>query len=164
MTTVAYTKKNAHAGKRNGMFLTLLLGMAGLLPASASATTQSSTFPVDIFVNIPCTGDTVELTGDLHEVFTVTINSSGGYHVKDQFNPQGLSGVDLMTGAKYQGTGVTNNEFNANVGVQQLFINNFRIIGQGQAANYLVHENEHLTVDANGNVTSFHDNFSVECK
>src|SRR5215831_17580445 len=28
--------------------------------------------------------------------------------------------------------------------------NDFRLIGQGQAANYLVHDNEHVTVDANG--------------
>ena len=162
MTYVAYTKK--HAGKRNGMFLTLLLGIVGLLPASASAETQSSIFPVDTVAIVPCTLDVVELTGDQHDVFDFTINSNGGFHVKLQVTPQGLSGLDLMTGAKYQETGVFGYEFNVNVGQVFTGRNDFRLISQGQAANYLVHDNEHVTVDANGNFTAFHDNFSIECE
>jgi hypothetical protein len=148
------------------MSLTLLLGIVGLLPASASAATQSSTFPIDIFQDNPCNNPptTIELTGDLHKVSDVTMNSAGGFHVKTQFNPQGVTGVDLTTGATYQGTGVTNNEFNINVGQQILFINNFRIIGEGRVANLLIHEVEHTTINANGELTSFHDNVSTECK
>ena len=97
MTYVAYTKK--HAGKRNGMFLTLLLGIVGLLPASASAEIQNEIFPIYTSAIIPCTGDIVVLTGDLHTVLDFTVNSNGGFHVKNQTNPQGLDGLDLMTGA-----------------------------------------------------------------
>jgi hypothetical protein len=60
--------------------------------------------------------------------------------------------------------GVTSHEFNINVGQQETFINNFRIIGQGPGNNFLVHENSHVTINANGVITSFHDNFTVECK
>src|SRR6266567_741998 len=42
--------------------------------------------------------------------------------------------------------------------------NNVRIIGQGPGNNLLVHENAHITINANGTVTVFHDNFSVDCK
>src|SRR5215472_9321674 len=98
MTYVAYTKK--HAGKRNGMFLRLLLGIVGLLPASASAQTQNfifnSTFPVVTTEIVPCTGDIVELTGDIHDLLVLTFNENGGFHVKEQFNAQGLSGVDII--------------------------------------------------------------------
>jgi hypothetical protein len=43
-------------------------------------------------------------------------------------------------------------------------VNNFRIIGQGRGNNFLVHENVHLTITANGDVGTAHDNFGVECK
>jgi len=93
-----------------------------------------------------------------------TVNSNGGFHVKNQTNPQGLDGLDLMTGAKYQGSGVTDIfEFNLNVGEQFTFRNNYSFIGQGQAANFLFHDTEHITVDANGNFTAFHDGFVFDC-
>jgi hypothetical protein len=43
-------------------------------------------------------------------------------------------------------------------------VNNFRIIGQGPGNNYLVHEVFHVTINANGEVTAYVDNFSIECK
>jgi hypothetical protein len=46
----------------------------------------------------------------------------------------------------------------------QTFVNNFRIIGQGPGNNFLLHETFHLTVNANGELTTIHDNFSVDCK
>jgi hypothetical protein len=43
-------------------------------------------------------------------------------------------------------------------------VNNFRIIGQGKGNNFLVHENLHLTINANGVATAVHDNFSIDCR
>jgi hypothetical protein len=63
--------------------------------------------PLDAFVIIPKTGDVVHLSGPLHVVLEETVDSSGGLHIKEHMQPQGVSGVDLTTGAKYQGTGVT---------------------------------------------------------
>ena len=63
----------------------------------------------------------------------------------------------LMTQDHFSGS-LSNGQFN------QTFINNFRIIGQGPGNNFLVHENFHLTINANGDVTTVHDNFSVDCK
>ena len=65
---------------------------------------------------------------------------------------------------KYQGTGVTQDEFNAKVDMEETFINNFRIIGQGSGNNFLVHETFHVTINANGSVTAFLDNFSIDCR
>jgi len=79
-------------------------------------------------------------------------------------NPQGVSGFSLTTGTKYQATGITRDNFSGRFGFEETFVNNFRIIGQGPGNNFLVHENFHITVNANGTVTSFHDNFSIECK
>jgi hypothetical protein len=149
------------------MLLTALLG-----PTSASAAadsfTVSQTFPIDIAVFVYCAdggaGEWVALTGNLHDLFHITFDSSGGFHVSVIDNPQGISGTGLTTGAKYQGTGETRDSFNGMVGFEETYVNNFKIIGQGSGNNFLVHENFHITVNANGSVTSYHDNFSVECK
>lgn len=149
------------------MLMVALLGPGSAL-AAAETFTASSTFPIDVVVFVPCAnggaGEDVALTGYIHDVFHVTLTPSGGFRVSVSDNPQGVSGVGLTTGAKYQGTGITRDNFGGRVGFEETFVNNFRIIGQGSGNNFLVHENFHITVNANGTVTSFHDNFSVECK
>jgi len=108
----------------------------------------------------------VDLAGPLHTLITFTINGnnfSGVFH----FQPQGISGTGETTGDKYQATGVTQESFKTSLKNNQAnltFVNNFRIIGQGPGNNYLVQENMHVTINANGTLTVFHDNFSVACK
>ncbi len=43
-------------------------------------------------------------------------------------------------------------------------MNNFRIIGQGEGNNFLIHVNGHFTVNANGEVTVANVNFSADCR
>ena len=108
----------------------------------------------------------IEVSGDLHAVFHTTISNSGNFSSKYHFQPQGISGFGLTTGDKYQATGVTQDEFSSNapLPIEETFINNFRMIGQGPGNNFLVHENFHITINANGVVTAVQDNFRVECK
>lgn len=155
------------------LLLLLVLGtatagvFAATVGASATTTTQNTTFPLDIFVSIPCAnggaGDIVELTGPLHDLFHVTADGNGGFHVKQHDQPQDVKGIG-STGTQYSATGVTQEEFNATAGETDTFINNFRIIGQGPGNNFLVHEVEHVTVNANGDVSVTFDNFGVDCK
>ena len=144
-----------------------------LLNASAnSAFTQTTNeqVPVTIFVFVSCAnggaGEVVALQGDLHILSHVTVSNSGNVHVKVHFQPMGISGQGLTTGDKYQGTGVTQEQFNSNgpLPITDTFINNFRIIGQGPGNNFLVHATFHITINANGDVTSVVDNFKAECK
>ena len=149
------------------VLMVALVGPTSAL-AAADTFTVSQKFPIDIIVFVPCAnggaGELVELTGNLHEVFHVTFTPSGGFRVSISDNPQGISGTGFTTGAKYQGTGITRDNFGGRVGFEETFVNNFRIIGQGSGNNFLVHENLHITVNANGTLTVFRDNFSVECK
>lgn len=149
------------------MLMVALLGPGSAL-AAADSFTASSIFPIDLVVSVPCAnggvGEDVALTGYLHDVFHVTFTPSGGFRVSASDNPQGVSGVGLTTGTKYQGTGITRFNFGGRVGAEETDVNNFRIIGQGTGNNFLVHDNFHITINANGTVTSFHDNFSVTCK
>lgn len=146
-----------------------ILTLAGLAisPATSRAAVQSNTFTdLDTYVFIPCIGRSVELTGSLHTLITYTENGnniSGMY--KDQ--PQGVQGTDTVTGDRYEGTGTTQESFAGSLQngmYEQTDVNNFRIIGQGQAQNYLVHETLHITFNAAGIQTVTHDNFSAECK
>jgi hypothetical protein len=118
----------------------------------------------DALIVIPSTGDVVHVSGPLHIVVDETVDSAGGIHFKEHFQPQGVSGVDLTTGAQYQATGVTQEQeiITANGAANLTFVNNFRLIGQGPNNNYTVHENTHITINANGDVTALIDNIKVD--
>lgn len=150
--------------------LVMLLAAVLIAPVGAKADTitYSISYPLDLSVFNECAdggnGEIVELSGNMHEVFHVTLDGKGGLHVKTHINPQGVSGVGLTTGAKYQGVGVTQDKLNAKTGETFTYVNNYRIIGQGPGNNFMLHENIHFTVNANGEVTASHENFSATCR
>jgi len=120
--------------------------------------------PINMDVVIPKTGDTVHLSGALHIVIDATGDSAGGSHITEHFQPQGVSGVDLATGAKYQGTGVTKAQsiVTASGANHLTIINNFKIIGQGPDNNYTVHATVLIATNANGDLTATVDNAKID--
>ncbi len=150
--------------------LTSMLLLSSLIVPVSAAVVENDTTEISLQVFIPCAdggnGEIVDLSGALHTLVSFTINGnnvSGYYHVQ----PQGISGIGETTGAKYQGTGVTQESFKTSFQNGQAnftYVNNFRIIGQGPGNNFLVHETMHITINANGTLTVFHDNFSADCK
>ena len=150
----------------------LLFAALALFTVPANAAKQvNDTSEINLTVFVPCAaggaGELVDLSGPLHTLITFSINGnnvSGTAH----FQPQGLSGTGETTGDKYQATGVTKDtSFKVsfqNGQAQQTFVNNFRIIGTGPGNNYLVHEVAHITFNADGTLTVFHDSFSIDCK
>ena len=133
--------------------------------------TQNISVPLDGFsVFIPCAnngaGELVIFHGNLHILLSFTINNNR-VSGKDHFQPQGLTGTGSVTGDKYQATGVTQSMFSGslvNGQYQSTYVNNFRIIGQGPGNNLLVQEIAHFTINANGTLTVYFDNFSADCK
>lgn len=148
------------------LIITLML-LISVQPVTAAVQTNLKV-PVNIGVFIPCaadgTGEVVFLTGNLHALLRFTVDQAGGIHAASHFQPQGISGSGQTTGEKYQATGVTQEEFNAKVGVEETFVNNFRIVGQGPRNNFLIHETFHITFNANGVPTAYVDRFSVDCR
>ena len=126
---------------------------------------------INLTVFVPCAaggaGEIVDLSGALHTLITLTINGNNVSGTA-QFQPQGIAGTGETTGDKYQATGVTKaTSFKVsfqNGQAQQTFVNNFRIIGTGPGNNFLVHEVAHITFNADGTLTVFHDSFSIDCK
>jgi hypothetical protein len=137
---------------------------------AASTFLSNDRVPIDLLVFIPCAnggaGEDVQLSGYLHAVISGTINGNN-VRGKFQFQPQGIKGVGSVTGDKYQGTGVTQGELKGSLvkgQYQETSINNFRIIGQGNGNNFLVHAVAHITVNAKGVVTVQLGREKVECK
>ncbi len=151
-------------------FVAAVAALAGAASAPAAATTVTTNeqVPVTVFAFVPCAndgaGELVILTGTLHVLTHVTIDDQGGLHVRQQFQPQNVSGTGLTTGDTYRGTGITETEFNATAALEQTSINNFRIIGQGPDNNFLVHSTTHVTITPNGDVATVVDNSSIECR
>ena len=138
---------------------------------AASVFTSSDKFQVSILTFVPCAnngnGENVLLEGTLHETFHLGINGNR-FQLKIIDNPQGLRGIGQVTGDKYQATGETQTMINDRTFVNGVFtesyINNFKIIGQGPGNNFLIHENFHVTVNANGTVTALLDHLTADCK
>ena len=138
--------------------------------AQAIAITTNDFVPFAQAVLVPCAnggaGEVVLISGTLHVQNHITINGNR-VNLKIHFQPQGASGEGLTTGDKYNATGVSQEQDSlpiTNGAAEFTFINNFRIIGQGPNNNLLVHQTVHVTVNANGVVTTTVDNTNIECQ
>ncbi len=143
----------------------VLFLLAFVMPISAEITTNE-VVPLTMTAVVPCANEVVELTGYLHVAISSTINKNN-FSGKVHFQPMGVSGVGTISGAKYQATGVTQESFSGHMTdghYTDTFVNNFRIIGQGPGNNLLIHQNIHVTINADGTVIVAQDNFSSECK
>lgn len=155
--------------------LALVLGFAtlpGSAPVQAKATTVTTneTVPLDMVVFVPCAdggaGELVQLGGVLHILTHITDDGRGGFLFSQSAHPQGATGTGLTTGDQYHATGITRSSFHIidPFPWENTFVNNFRIIGEGPGNNLLVHETFHVTVNANGEVTSDVSIESIDCK
>jgi hypothetical protein len=110
----------------------------------------------------------VSYSGILHAVAHTTITSTGSIHTFVQFNPVGgVSAVGLTTGTKYVVPGMLHDNFNlegADFPLTHTFVNNFQVIGAGSVPNLNLHETFHITINANGEITTAFDNVRAECQ
>jgi hypothetical protein len=160
--------------KRRNLYLALAitlvtLSLAGAALSQALAITTNDFVPFALVSFVPCAnggaGELVLIEGTLHIQDHITINGNR-VNLKTHFQPQGATGVGLVTGDVYQATGVTQEQDSlplTNGAAEFTFINNFRLIGQGPDNNLQVHQTVHVTIDANGNVTTVVDNTTVDC-
>jgi hypothetical protein len=138
---------------------------AGTASAQAEQFTDNEFIPLELFA-VGC-GDVVQVTGTLHVLFHITFNAGGGVTAKEHFQPQGATGIGLLSGATYQAVGETQDTSTDNGPGPQFeftFVNNFNMISRGTTANLLFHETIHLTVNENGEVTADVINSSEECR
>jgi hypothetical protein len=129
---------------------------AGLVAAtSASAIAYTEKIPFDtVLAPEEACGEAIHLSGTLLAQFTFTESSGGNVEIGFHFNPQGITGVGLKLGTT---------TIKVTGGISDTFVNNFKIIGEGSAQNFLQTDVIHLTVNANGDVTATVEKSMIRC-
>ena len=151
--------------------IVLMLAMALPVNAAPSSTyTSNEIVQYTTTVWVPCanggSGENVLLSGEIHNLYHYTINGNS-FTFKGHTNAKGLTGVGQVTGDKYHATGVSQDIQTGSFVNDQYswtYVYNFHMIGQGKGNNYLVHETYHYTLNANGELTAYVDNYTVDCK
>ena len=138
------------------------------MPANAEVVVNN-VVPLNALVFVPCAnggaGELIQVSGNLHVLQSLTVNGNR-FRFKTHNQPQGASAVGLVTGDTYRAVGVTQNSVHdsfVNGSYNSTFVNNFRMIGPGPGNNLNVHTVNHVTLNANGDITSSHSNPSFSC-
>jgi hypothetical protein len=148
-----------------GMTLALAAGMA---LAQATTDTFHDQVPFTSEMINPCTGGVVLFEGTTHFVFHRTADAGGGFHFKGHNNIQ-VKGVS-DSGAKYVLLDVGNVE---NFDVFSESADNFTLMGTSQVIRQGSETAEddfqakllfHVTINANGEITSEVEQIESECK
>jgi hypothetical protein len=139
-----------------------LATLASPVSAQAAASVEQVPFEADV---LACNGDVIHLSGRLLVVFTETATPSGGFMFSAHFQPQGVMGVDLVTGTRFIATGLTREitVLSPPGGFTDAFVNQFHIQATTGEESFIVSEVLHITVNANGDLTASVDNFRATC-
>ena len=140
-------------------------------PLLALKTSSSSTLvPFQMPAWVGCAndgaGETVDLEGQLRFVTFTATDARGGTTEKTHVQPWGVWGVGRVTGDRYKGVGMTQEQiYDVPTGESRYsFVNNFRLIGKGPGNNLHIHSVTHMSTDDNGVMVAAVDVESTECK
>jgi hypothetical protein len=146
--------------------LLVIFAAAGALavPVSAQAGTTverimfEDTFPL-------CNGNPIHLSGSLLVVNSETATPSGGHVFAFHFQPQGVRGVDLVTGTVFHAGGLTRDLIvnSPPGGGTETFLNRFHIQATRGEQSFIVTGLFHITVTPDGTVRAEFDNFESTC-
>jgi hypothetical protein len=132
-----------------------------------SATVVENSRNEFVFFIPPCNGEPVEGTGIFHLLVSSTVAPSGRVSGTFHINAKG-KGVGLVTGAKYEWNDAINESFSFDsrdgAPFTDTFTQSFRLIGQSDVPDRRFDVRFHVTVNANGEVTSFRFEFSETCR
>ncbi len=141
--------------------------------ADASSPTYTFFVPLQFSRWVPCAnggaGETVDLSGSLQQVFTLTTSSDGIVHLLYHHNLVDVSGVGETTGEIYRYNGVANDAIElaiggaVNVGETWTVTDNFQMVGQGSGTVFTLSVLWHVTVNPDGTLTSYIYSASIGC-
>ncbi len=154
------------------LFAALVFTVALLSPLPVQAAgpvfRENIVEPIAFRVFVPCAnggvGEIVAFSGNSLLVAQIVMDGNGGFHETQTENFQGVSGVGLTSGVKYQVPETNHITLNGTVGVEKTITNTVNVIGQGPGNNLLFKFTLHETVNANGTVTSSVDNERLVCQ
>ena len=164
--------RNWHIAGKTSLFVLALLALA-TAPALAQADHQAQVNdrePFETETFNPCNGEFVFVTGTLHFMANVLMDSSGKSHIHFQQKYENATGTGETTGATYrvkdnelilgaisfEGSGLCPSEFTVN--------SDLHLTGAGAVPDFTSHFVQHLTINANCQVSIFFSRFSSDCK
>ena len=133
---------------------------------SRSALVVNNRVDVNTVALSDCGTEDVLVTGSFHQVLTITVDNAGGFHVNNHLDFTGLQGVGVVSGTEYVAHQTQMMNFNISkdlIGAEVTQPLVFTLIGRGSAPDEVFVAIQHFTVNANGELTSFVDNFHVKC-
>jgi len=153
------------------LILTSMAAMALLLPGLGVATPAhakleyNTRYPISFTQFISCAGETLSVNGNLHVLFSLETDASGGSHITFHGNSQGLSGEGLSSGTRYRAVDVFTQTVyvGAPLPVKIALTETHRFVGQGAGSDLWSHYNIDTTINANGNMTASVTNFTMDC-
>jgi hypothetical protein len=133
-------------------------------PAISFAVTLNQRVPFTTFYDNPCNGELIEFHGFLHNLSRETPDGSGGFHIGMHYNLT-VRGVG-ESGARYVGTEAQTVVVNAQppFPFTQTVTLHTNVLGRGAAPDFRQHVTFHVTVNANGDVTTIVDKFRSSCR
>ena len=144
----------------------MILAVVAALTASVSAQAGTTVAKQTVDQTFPlCNGDLIHVSGPLLAVFSETTTPSGGQVVAVHFQPQGVTGVDLVTGAVFHATGLTRDLIvnSPPGGTTETFVNRFHSQATRGGESFIISDLFHVTVTPDGTVRVLFDNFSATC-
>jgi hypothetical protein len=126
--------------------------LTSMAPAQQGATVIEHSFiqPFPHTVVHPCTGEIIEMEGNVHVTMHGVITPNGNATTTIHQNFQGISGVSDQ-GNTYQCVSAIQQTTNTAVGETFTFQGNQSLVGHGNdAVNWLFYLVQHYTINANG--------------
>jgi len=147
--------------------LALPMAVAALAVSSigAQAAVQfNQVVPLNVTEFNPCTGEVIAFSGSIHLLFGETPSANGGIHVIFEDNVNDVKGLS-DTGTVYSGVGGDWSEFNAvpPYPFTTTATDVFGLISHGSSPNFKVIATFHITVNANGTLTSTVGDLRFSC-
>ncbi|HEY2934376.1 MAG TPA: hypothetical protein VGK99_21770 [Acidobacteriota bacterium] len=139
-----------------------VIALAFFAAAAQAEVVINETIPIR-FDAFGCNGETVAVEGSIHLQFRITEDQAGGLHIASHTNING-SGTGLVTGTSYRFNEADNDELNVRaLPVESTFTRHVNVIGAGQVPNFQIHLTQHITINANGELTADVINESTPC-
>jgi len=112
-----------------------------------------------------CTGEDVELSGTVHMNGRFVTDSVGGFHFKWLWNEH-LVGVGLESGTEYIANVTEDGQFNekGDFPFEETGIVTVTLVSKGEEPNLILKGRFHITVNANGDLTAYFDEWEPVCK
>ena len=96
--------------------------------------------------------------------YIAKFDGAGLVHFDVHSNTQGVSGIGLMSGLKYQVIEVDNIIGNFKVGTEETTTMTLKLNAHGAAPDLTLRETGHIRIDADGNLKIYFDNGRIDCK